>query len=819
MQKNLPDKEFFIGKPLPGMKHYVIKEHIGSGHNAHVFRAHSDALNQDLACKIIPKTNLLKNNLARDEWFIEAQKANGLRNTMVVKCSHHSLWEDDTTGIDCFVLCYDYVNGKNLDDHIKLNKAGISIQFVLDLLKSILELLVEMEGRDIKHGDMHLRNILVESPNEFEMAPKTTFRVTDFGAWTTSSEQRIRDDYEQLAITLKELLKCIDYSNSGITSRDKFIFNFLDTQFGRHLNEHDLNRDAIARRPELLYKRIVNLEKEFNEIEKNARRVKLISPFDGLSCEQISEDSTLKALYSDKFLGLERIQSQNNLMLTGPRGCGKSTVFKSLSLRHRVLVDDDKPETVDYVGVYYNCNSDLYFAFPRYGFSKINIAHELPLHYITATLLIEALETIKLWAAIHFEVTFNELEQRVSKMLWQVLDVAPPQQPNVSSFMALITWLLNERKIVADIYRLSKKVQDFNKDKSFFGPDMLLKFCHTLKDNFSFLSDRPFYFFIDDYSSPKITVDLQKNLNRLFMQRHASCFFKLSTESPVSYACEDIDGKNYVEGREFELVNLGLRYLQEDESKQVLFIDDVFARRFTAIETYPVKNLDSLIGDTPINNNAMAREIRTNGKVLLSGKEALHNLCSGDIHYIINLVAHMVEAAGGREGLNGISTEPRVASKKQNEVIRKEAGSFLDNLKAIHNGDKLVKIVTAFGNIANSYLKHKESKNEESLPPYQASRIEPLQTLSLSNEAKKIYDELLRYSVFIRDPRGKSRRGNIVPRLYLRRCLIPHFNLTFSKRDSIELDDMQLEKLFLHPDNLEREMKLTKPDDGQMNLL
>lgn len=58
-----------------------------------------------------------------------------------------------------------------------------------------------------------------------------------------------------------------------------------------------------------------------------------------------------------------------------------------------------------------------------------------------------------------------------------------------------------------------------------------------------------------------------------------------------------------------------------------------------------------------------------------------------------------------------------------------------------------------------------------------------------------------------------------MPRLYLRRCLIPLFNLTFSKRDSVSLNPEQLEKLLLHPDDFEKEMKLIKTDDPQMDLL
>jgi hypothetical protein len=81
-------------------------------------------------------------------------------------------------------------------------------------------------------------------------------------------------------------------------------------------------------------------------------------------------------------------------------------------------------------------------------------------------------------------------------------------------------------------------------------------------------------------------------------------------------------------------------------------------------------------------------------------------------------------------------------------------------------------------------------------------------SLSLSQRAQRLYDELLRYSVFIEDFRGKSRRGKVVPRLFLRRFLIPHFNLTFSTRDSIELEPEEFEALLLEPRSFEQSMRL-----------
>jgi hypothetical protein len=127
----------------------------------------------------------------------------------------------------------------------------------------------------------------------------------------------------------------------------------------------------------------------------------------------------------------------------------------------------------------------------------------------------------------------------------------------------------------------------------------------------------------------------------------------------------------------------------------------------------------------------------------------------------------------------------------------------------------LVAIVEAFGTVANSHLKFLDSKNEEGSPPKQATRIEPYEPFDLSEPAQRLYDELLRYSVFIEDFRGKSRRGSVVPRLYLRRFLIPHFNLTFSTRDSIELEPADFETFLLAPQNFDQKLRLKSADDAK----
>lgn len=807
MRQHLPDLNYFIGKTIPELPDYKIVELIGSGNNAHVFKAYSENANNYIACKIIPKENLIGKDFDKPVWREEIDKANILRTRIVVKFWKVTQWIVTEYNIDCVVLCSEYVNGKNLEEYIKKNKNNIAILFAEHFLKTMLEFVNDMEQHNVQHGDLHSKNILVEDRSDQLGDSDFEFRVTDFGVASVTSDANFKDDFEQTALVLRQLLENINYQSS--TPRNKYAFNILNDHFlARFLVEKDLTREPNARQTRKLYEILKQIDNDFSKEQRKSTQVDLTTPFDFLSCEQIGEShNLLKALYSDHFLGLQEIESRNNLVLTGPRGCGKSTVFKTLSLYHRTLVNDDKPDDVKYIGVYYRCD-DMYAVFPRYKLPDSEEAYDIPIHYITNALIYETLESIEKWGVKYFQSEFLKCEAKVSSIIWDIFGIEPPHEPGANSFKALGFWLQKER------HRCVEKQRFIHDPKQkigyYFGPSILVQVCEALTQNISFLNGRLFYFFIDDYSMPKITGDLQKNINRLLMQRTASCFFKISTESPVSYIRSDIDGKSYVEGREFNLLNLGLVYLNANRKDMLKFFEDVFARRFKAISHYPVSTLQELIGSYNMpSQNKIALSIRADEKPDMWGKEVLVQLCSGDIFYIISLVKRMVSNVGGTTGLNEKAI-PKVPKGLQKKAIREEAGYFLTNLRGIQNGEHLVEIVTAFGNVASSWLKHKNSKNEQSNPPHQASRIEPYEELELSGESQKYYDELLRYSLFIEDPRGKSRRGKIVPRLYLRRALLPQFNLTFSKRDSIGLEIKDIEMLLLKPKEFEKKHRLKK---------
>jgi Protein kinase domain len=808
VRANLPDPHYFIDRSIPTRPDVTITQLVDSGNDGHVFRGHSSDLGRDVACKIVPRDNLVRGPQGQDTWRAEVLKANALRSPVVVRFEDIREWSAGPAGIDCVVLISEFVEGLCLRRFISSRKAEITVAFAMDWLATMLNLFNEMQIRGVRHGDLHAGNILVEDRSSFDLlGPRWAFRVTDFGVADATSEPRFKDDYLQLADILAQLLRVIAASYPT-SPKEKFFFDILRHHFlARHLVEDDLTLDPLARQPALLLRRLQDLDLEF--ARSATQEIHLLTPFDFLSCEQIGEASALlQSLYSDRFLGLQEIESRNNVVVTGPRGCGKSTVFRSLGLDHRLRVAEANPDELRYLGVYYRCD-DLYFAFPRYVVPRRSEALDIPIHFVTATLLGKLIDSIEIWAREYFQEDFVASESRASEVLWTVLGLPPPQIPGWLTFKALVARLNKERVKAAELNRFANDPK--RPIGKCFGPEVLQNACEAMGNGLPFLRGRPIYFFIDDYSSPKVTKALQASLNRIFMQRTSSCFYKLSTESPVSFEKSDIDGKIYVEKREFVLQNLGLVYLHTSVAQKLTFIEDVFRRRLKSTASgFPAQELEDLVGTEPKQNyNELARRIRDGEKPPLWGKEALCSLCSGDIHYVLSLVGDMVRLSGGPQDLARAQILPKISQATQNRAIREAAGNFLKNLRGIPRcGEQLVAIVEVFGNVAHSHLKFLNSKNEEGNPPKQATRIEPYEPFTLSEQAQQLYDELLRYAVFIEDFRGKSRRGNVVPRLYLRRFLVPHFNLTFSTRDSIEIEPDDFERFLLKPKSFDRELRL-----------
>ena len=391
MRKYLPSPEAFVGGTLPHNPSFLIKEHVGSGNNGHVFRAYSDTTGHELACKIVPPRNLPRTEKDQNLWLQEAKKSNELTHPAVVRCIDVDLLGFPDSDEPYVVFLYEYVSGKSLREYLK--KKQITITFIETFLQVMLGLLHELSGRGIEHGDLHAGNVIVADPSDLDIEPRTSFRVIDFGVREVSGLAGDKRDALGVAHMLRDMLEAVDYQAAH--PRDKYVYNVIRDDFlGRHLIETNPLANGVPSGPKAMYDRLQRIDVEYAEKQASEQATKMLTPFDYPNCEQMGHSHLLlNSLYSRRFLGLREIEARNNLVLTGPRGCGKTTVFRALSLRHRLVVRNDAPEDLVYIGVYYRCD-DLYFAFPRYVRPERNEALDVPMHFVVVTLMAELLGVV-----------------------------------------------------------------------------------------------------------------------------------------------------------------------------------------------------------------------------------------------------------------------------------------------------------------------------------------------------------------------------------------------------------------------------------------
>jgi len=798
-QEYLENPEWFRGEVI---EEYRLEEYKGHGEVGVVYRAIREDIQDTVACKLIPAENL------RDDWKIELQKVNRLAGVpQVVPYQRHATIE--VKGKLFVYIFWQYINGLDLKHYIERYPSAITIDFVLHLADEILRLFFAMQLTGISHDDLHEGNILIS--NDLRIyGQNPTIKVTDFGIPRLSKAFTPKDDYESLATICYNLLSRIDPST--LDGRNYFIYEQFISFLNKEVIERDYTVGNHVRNPDLLLKHLQRFDQEYEDYRQRRPKLTLKHPFDYWSCEQIGEDfELLSNLYSLQFLGNRDLVERTNTVLTGPRGCGKTTIFRNLSLKAQLLAKTQEVREIDdYIGVYYQCK-DLYYAFPYLKEELTPDILQITVHYFDLALLLQILDTL---VTIQ-EVTGKTLSLENFAQLEGFIKLELPSYevpPAGTSKLRHMSSTVQAKKITLK-RRLESGQYDLPADERYLGLDFLKRFCRLLWEAIPWLRNRPFYFFLDDYSLPKVSKPIQLSLNRVIFDRCAECFFKVSTESVVTLCRYDADDKLLDEAREYDLIDLGDYFLLTTERQErQKFLLSIINNRLDKTESIHTdyKRIQDILGKAPYSYNELARRIAAGEHIHYYGVDTLVDLCSGDIANILKILRDIFAEVGGPEAFSEpAGVKIPIGPKIQDKVIREFGNGFLNSIESFSEGSHLRKIVEAFGEVAHYYLCNRTSGNVKGRPRWQAFRMEMRNELKLDDaQSEKYYDNLLRYSVFIRDVRGKSQRGAVVPRLYLRRILIPTFGLTFSHRDSIGLEVEDFNTLLRDPRKFVKIMKV-----------
>ncbi len=155
--------ELLIGKEIGN---YVIKEYIGSGAMAAVYRGQHKYLNRQVAVKLLD-AELLMDDIFVIQFTREAQNLATLTHPNIVQV------HDFGHGDEMLYMMMEHIQGRSLKEYVKQKREkeeDISLTRSVRIIKSICEALSYSHNKNIIHRDIKPSNVLVEHTGRIVLA-------------------------------------------------------------------------------------------------------------------------------------------------------------------------------------------------------------------------------------------------------------------------------------------------------------------------------------------------------------------------------------------------------------------------------------------------------------------------------------------------------------------------------------------------------------------------------------------------------------------------------------------------------------------------
>ncbi len=799
----------YIGlEPTPD---YRLTKLEGEGKIGRVYRAERSDPHDVLACKIIPKRKL------KQGWEREIQKLAQLRGISNVVQYHTHGSKLDRANRPYVYILFDFIDGKNLKDHIAERPDHLDMAFVENLTRILLHVLHACRAGSIHHGDLHDGNILIQNPDPRILGSPRTIWVSDFGYGGSHTVIKPKDDFRQIASIISTLLRQLD--ESALNPRDKAMHEKLIVFLEKRVLESDTTQGPHVRNTGLLIQEFSLLALEAERESAAATKGQDIGELgDYLSAEALGlRKDEWKLLFVPEFLAAQDLLSRNITVLTGARGCGKTMAFRRLTLfLDKVIGSPSGVRGADqFIGFYINCR-ELAEAFPWLP-TRLNPATAQQLiHYFHLAWFSEICKTLAI-IDVESPQDYQWLDIQVAKFFprtYRRIVEGENVLAHVRSFF--------ERE------KENCRLSDLGKKKGYdHWPLARLDFLDILndhlEDNVSWLKRKPLYLFLDDYTSPIVPENVQRVLNPIIFKRRSNLFFKVSTEAANSLVWEGLRSKPLELHQDFAFIDLATESLHRDAHERTSLLDKILTPRIDRHEQFRGKNLHLLdiLGSSEYSNNELAKRLRKSSepggrkRITYHGVEAFVGMWASDIRTMIQMFTDILRDANGQiRQAGGLP----IVKDIQDKCYKAKGGEFLAFAKSVTDpqvvkapsGEKqygvhLVDVAEAFIKIARYELtKAPLVSNQGKLNPKQAFRLEIIDKFELPESVLRYYQGLVRWHIFLQDWRGKSVRGMITPRLYLNRVLIPFANLTFSSHDNIHLTNKEFGQLLSNPRNFSK---------------
>ncbi|MEO6194845.1 MAG: protein kinase [Thermoanaerobaculia bacterium] len=793
-----------IGSELLGqtIDIYTIKSVLGRGFYG--WTVHASDPYQDFAVKIVPQGRLRAGQLGDQEAQALARCSPHRNIARLYRVFNHTFTIQGQQ-VEARCLVFEFIaDAQPLDLFFRDHTLDLSRGDITSILTGIASGLIRMHSRGLWHYDLHGNNILVRRVDDDEnLRERFEAKIIDLGSAQEfcASESADRGDYGYLAKHIYSAVARFEERNL-LTPSDRAFAERL-RRLAHRVADLDVSRRNLT--PTQVREEIesiatsvakANQFPSFSEM-LSQNRVSLQDPLENTNALTLAPQDIV-LLFTDTLDWTRQINKSEAVIVIGPRGCGKTMLFRYLSLASQARPrpqERDLKEVVrrlegeGFMSFLVSCG-ELRTPFMRSQYKKLqsdypHIAEDFCREFINSRLLLEVTRTL-LWIMSESLASISDVDLEPLRKL--IIDLLGPRVEALAQHRIETLIEVIERRVIL----LSRLTSATDYEPSGLSSDDILVRVGEAIRAIPWAANKEPWFLLDDYSVTVLPEFVQQAYNPVLFRLATSHRVKISSEGdgPI---LSDTMGRKYQEGRELRKVNLGEIYFRESEDRGRKFFEDILAARFRATGKGSLEEMRTALGEHE-HEKGFGKYIVSHkrlGDTRFYGFGLLCTLCSGDVSFVIELMSKLMSDRWG-------NMRP-IPSRVQDSITKSYAQRQLADLRRVaDHGQRLYEFAMRVGGLLRDYLVKSAGKNSAD----ERLRIEVEGTGDLSEAALRMQAVLLRHSVLVDGGAGKSRDGAPTRRLFFRRLFAPCFPFSPARKGCIPIRILDYQRWLEDPKSI-----------------